>query len=144
MKQNDNQRFHKFAMFNCWMLVFPCFRFSATVSKCHFLSSLTPVSDYVIMMCIICHVDILCLSIRYNRLIWFFSFFSLGTMQKQNDQKTFVKMFCKMSWICLQNLKPFRFIYAGIKCILPLSTTNNKIKVMIPNIRKTPAIETKM
>lgn len=58
MKHNDSIRFYKFAINNCWILVFPgqsvqcCCVLSAT-----FLSPLTSRSDYLIMMCIVCHVD---------------------------------------------------------------------------------------
>lgn len=85
-----------------------------------FLSPLTSISDYVIMMCIVCHVDILCLSVCYNRVIWFLSFLSLGTMQNQNMRES-------MSY----TIKRFKNTFAinrdpGIKCILPLFTTSHQ------------------
>lgn len=54
------------------------YRWAPLHLRATFLSPFMSVSDYVIMMWIVCHVDILCLSASYNRLIWFLSFSSLA------------------------------------------------------------------
>lgn len=82
-----------FTSLQCLLLDVSFSLFSAQhhcVLSATFLSPLTSISDCIIMVCIVCHVDILCLFLRYNRFIWFLSFLGLGTVQR-NVYKIYVK-----------------------------------------------------
>lgn len=109
--------FHGFLMPNCRTKAL-----SLNVDAHHFvlratlLSPLPSVSDYVIIMCIIWHVDILGLSTIYYRLVWFFSFLSLGTLSKTNQKNGNAK-YQKNSSSRSQNVNtnfPFRFAWASL------------------------------
>lgn len=84
-----------------------------------FLSPLTSIYDYVIMICIVCHLDILRLPARYNRVIWLLSSSSLCKAKKKKNIRE--NRFYKMSCIYLTNktVNVWVQIHDFIKCNYP-------------------------
>lgn len=68
-EQDDSLNFHKFAIFHAEISLSVFTGEHYCLLRATILHSFTFVPNYVIMMCIFCHVDILCLSASCNRLI---------------------------------------------------------------------------
>lgn len=68
-EQDDSLNFHKFAIFHAEISLSVFTGEHYCLLRATILHSFTCVPNYVIMMCIFCHVDILCLSAGCNRLI---------------------------------------------------------------------------
>lgn len=68
-EQDDSLNFHKFAIFNAEFSLSVFTGEHYCLLRANILHSFTFVPNYVMMMCIFCHVDILCLSAGCNRLI---------------------------------------------------------------------------
>lgn len=85
-EHDDSLNFHRFVIFNAEISLSVFTGEHYCLLRATILHSFTFVPNYVIMMCIFCHVDILCLSASCNRLIWFLSFSSLGTFFTSNYQ----------------------------------------------------------